>query len=61
MKPTDAKTLRHEPAKGQTEERELPNAALDQVSGGLNPQPLPPLEKPRYGVVETINTGLPKG
>jgi hypothetical protein len=45
--------------KSNTEGRELSAQELDQVSGGLNPQPLPPAPPPPPG--ESLRRFLIKG
>jgi hypothetical protein len=45
---------------GQTcTSRELDDAELDQVSGGLNPQPLPPRQAFSYFTISSVKTHIP--
>jgi bacteriocin-like protein len=45
---------------GQTRiSRELNDAELDQVSGGLNPQPLPPRQAFSYFTISSVKTYIP--
>jgi hypothetical protein len=39
--------------------RELGDAELDQVSGGLNPQPLPPFQEHKYFTISFLKTHIP--
>jgi hypothetical protein len=39
--------------------RELGDTELDQVSGGLNPQPLPPFQAPKYFTISFVKTHIP--
>jgi hypothetical protein len=45
---------------GQTHSsRELGDTELDQVSGGLNPQPLPPFQEHKYFTISFLKTHIP--